>query len=336
MLTTMEDLRKVEMSEGNILNGVDNASLRSVDSTSPVTTGVDEVGDEESKEGKEASAEAAEKKPTEGSEKEAKETTEGADESAEEGTEKKEVKTKDAIQKRIDELTRKRRTAERERDYISRKREEEVTKLKARIAELEGKLPENEKPKREDFTDEEEFHEALTDWKVEQKLRERLPAKPESEDDSKAKTENEALDSILSAGQDKYTDFNDLVLEKDLAITQEIVDAILQTDSPETATEIFYYLGKNPSEAAELSKMTPAQIARAIGRIEGIVESQPREKEEKVEKKETPPEKKETKPEKKTSQAAAPINPVRTEGLVDKDPSKMSMKEYRAWRERNK
>ena len=46
--------------------------------------------------------------------------------------------------------------------------------------------------------------------------------------------------------------------------------------------------------------------------------------------KKTPP------PVKKVTKTPEPITPVRTTGAVDKDPAQMSMKEYRAWRERNK
>jgi len=41
-------------------------------------------------------------------------------------------------------------------------------------------------------------------------------------------------------------------------------------------------------------------------------------------------------PIKKTTKAPAPIQSVRTDGVVDKDPNKMSAKEYRVWRESRK
>ena len=41
-------------------------------------------------------------------------------------------------------------------------------------------------------------------------------------------------------------------------------------------------------------------------------------------------------PAKKLTQTPEPINPVRTDGAVDKDPNQMNAKEYRAWRERNR
>jgi hypothetical protein len=39
---------------------------------------------------------------------------------------------------------------------------------------------------------------------------------------------------------------------------------------------------------------------------------------------------------KKVSSAPEPIKPVRISGLTERDPSKMSPKEYRAWRESQK
>ena len=47
MLQTMEEIRKVDMNPGMIINGVDNPNLLSVDSTTPVVTDADVIKKEE-------------------------------------------------------------------------------------------------------------------------------------------------------------------------------------------------------------------------------------------------------------------------------------------------
>jgi len=77
--------------------------------------------------------------------------------------------------------------------------------------------------------------------------------------------------------------------------------------------------------------MTPLKAAKEIGKIE-LALSKPAKKEvkeEKVEKVEKPPVKKLTK-------TPEPITPVKADGIIEKDPSQMSMKEYRKWRESQK
>jgi len=330
----MEEIKKADMNPGMIINGVDNPNLLSVDSTTPVVTDADVIKkEEETKPEVKVAEKEPEKKSGDKKEEEKKVEEKAKDEPPKASAEntdkdKKEVKEddlKDPVEKRIGKLTKKWRTTERERDFERAKRLE----AEAELAKLKSQIPSADKPKREDFEDEAEFLEALTDWKVESKLKSHteVVAKKIGEDAEKqAATEIEQeLEEISEKGQDKYEDYSTVVFDKDLVLTQGMVETALLTD---IAEDIFYYLGKNPDISAAIGEMSALKAAKEIGKIEARLVA---EKKKPDEKKADPPA-----PAKKLTQTPEPIDPVRSTGAIDKDPSQMSAKEYRAWREKSK
>tara|TARA_R110000868_G_C10515386_1_gene732551 strand:- start:53 stop:577 length:525 start_codon:yes stop_codon:yes gene_type:complete len=85
----------------------------------------------------------------------------------------------------------------------------------------------------------------------------------------------------------KYDDYEIVAYNPVLRITTEMAEVIKESD---VGPEIAYHLGSNPKEAERISKLSPYQQAKEIGRIEAKLESDP--------------------PVKKTSSAPAPIRPV--------------------------
>ena len=334
MLQTMEEIKKADMNPGMIINGVDNPNLLSVDSTTPVVTDADVIKKEEETKPEVKTAEKEPEKKAEDKKEEEKKVEEKAKDeppkASAENTDKdkKEVKEddlRDPVEKRIGKLTKKWRTAERERDFERAKRLEAETEL----AKLKSQIPSADKPKREDFEDDAEFLEALTDWKVESKLKthsEVVTKKIGEDAEKQAATEIEQeLEEISEKGQDKYEDYSTVVFDKDLVLTQGMVETALLTD---IAEDILYYLGKNPDISAAIGEMSALRAAKEIGKIEARLVA---EKKKPDEKKADPPA-----PAKKLTQTPEPIDPVRSTGAIDKDPSQMSAKEYRAWREKSK
>jgi len=330
----MEEIKKADMNPGMIINGVDNPNLLSVDSTTPVVTDADVIKKEEETKPEVKTAEKEPEKKAEDKKEEEKKVEEKAKDeppkASAENTDKdkKEVKEddlKDPVEKRIGKLTKKWRTTERERDFERAKRLE----AEAELAKLKSQIPSADKPKREDFEDDEEFLEALTDWKVESKLKthsEVVTKKIGEDAEKRAATEIEQeLEEISEKGQDKYEDYSTVVFDKDLVLTQGMVETALLTD---IAEDILYYLGKNPDISAAIGEMPALKAAKEIGKIEARLVA---EKKKPDEKKADPPA-----PAKKLTQTPEPIDPVRSTGAIDKDPSQMSAKEYRAWREKSK
>jgi len=335
MLQTMDEVKKADLSTGQMINGVDNANLMSVDSTEPFKTKVDVVVSDEEKEVspegevKVEAKEVKEETPTSTPATEVK-PDEPVTEPVKEVTD-----DKGSFEKRIGKLTKKYRTAERERDYEREKRaevEKELKKLKLAV-------PATDKPNVEDYEDTPSFLEALTDWKVEQKLRiqqdDTVKETTEVRDREAVAEIEETLDAIGDRGREKYDDYETLVFDKDLSLTQGMIETIILSD---IAEEILYYLGQHPDQAMLLSEMTVLKAAKEIGKLEVELSAaipkpsvssdgtvNPDDKTVKV-----------TPIKKKTTKTPEPIETVKATGTTDKDPAKMSPKEYRAWRERNK
>jgi len=319
MPKSVAEVEEIEINAGVVINGVDSPHLMSVDSTEPIETDVEELEEENP-----AEVEKKEEEKKEEPEPESKNKEE--EEESEEEEPEPEVSPDDSkkVKKRIGKLTKKWRTAERERDFEKQKRLD----LEKKLNELEAKMPATDKPQKEDFEDEDDYIEALVDWKTESKLK-ASQAKVEKaikdEDEQKAVTETyDGLDDAIEQGSEKYKDFNDVVFNEDLILSENLTQIALDSD---IAEDILYYLGSNPEESERLSKLDPIRAAKEIGKIEIKLEASEEEEEEEEESSPTPKKKKQTK-------APAPIKPVRTDGVTEKDPNKMSPKEYRAWREK--
>ena len=312
MLQSIEEIREAEIEAGVVINGVDNPNILSIDATDPNPTKADEVIPSEDE--KKAAPDLPEKEVEVKAEEKEEEEPEKKPEPEPEPSSSKVVK-------RIGDLTKKWRTAERERDFEKDKRREAEVKLK----EFLSKVPDESRPLKEDFDDEDDYLEALTDWKIESRFKasqDSVAQEAEEKDEKQAIDDSyEGLDNAMDRGRDKYDDFESLVLAEDLIISPEVMQILLDTESPE---EVMYYLASNPEESARISELDPIRVAKEIGKIEVRLT-----KEEKGEVKEKP------KPSKKQSNAPAPITPVKTTGVTEKDPNKMSPKEYREWREKS-
>ncbi len=333
MLKSMDELKEAEKKAGVVVNGIDSPNLMSVDSTAPIDDSADSLPPDEETEKREAIG-----KPKTEKKEEKKEETPPVEKKPEEKKKEEppqrkveDEETPDAVQKRINKLTKNWRTAERERDFERAKRQE----LEEELKKLKSTVPAKDRPKREDFEDDDAYIEALVDWKAEQKIKSSKETDVKSEKEAEEKTAIaetlETIDEVMEQGRKKYDDFNELVLSEDLVLTQQMTEVILQSDNP---SEVFYYLGKNPDIALELSKKSVLKIAKEVGKIEVALTKAPEEKKEKKEEKKEE-EKKETPPKKK-SETPAPIEPPEAGSVSEKDPSQMTPKEYRAWRERNK
>jgi hypothetical protein len=342
LLTDLKELNKVKESVRPPINGVDSADLMSVDSTTPIVTDADSIEGKENEGDAESSN--TEVKPK-AKEVEGEEVVE--EELNEDGTPKKpDVKpkeetkpeTKDAVQKRIDEITKKRRTAERERDFEKKKRLE----LEAEVKKLKAAIPAKDKPKKEDFEDQDAYIEALVDWKADQKIKGvQEEAVKVTEEDTEKEALQEFNDKIVSAveqGREKYKDFDQLVMVDTLIMPPEMTSIILES---EIAADIMYYFGSNPDESAEIAKLSPLKAAKKIAEIEAeLVKDIPKENDSQLGDLEDDETNKNTnlpvKPKVKVTKATPPIKPVKQTGVVEKDPSQMTMAEYRVWRENNK
>lgn len=158
------------------------------------------------------------------------------------------------VGKRIDELTKARYDAERERDHwrdMAMRQNPSKKEPDAPAA-----VPDDDpEPTLEscDFDDSRRMREWY-EW------RRRQDKKVETKQAQSQKfAEREA------AFRAEHSDYDAVARNPAVPITQQVAEIILETDDPPA---IAYYLGQNITEAAAIAQMTPHQMGRAIGRIE--------------------------------------------------------------------
>lgn len=228
-----------------------------------------------------------------------------------EKTEEVKPKKKGGFQKKLE---RKDREIEQLREQLARQQQPQETKPVDKVVDT------TQKPKIDDFDSQADYLEALTDWKVEQKVKER-------EQEAKKASIKTEYESRVSKFQSQIADFAkttddyaDVIEDvSDVMITPGLQEAILES---ENGPEILYNLAKNRDELMRINKLSLVAQAKEIGKLEARLAKT-----------------EEKKPELKTKTAAPPPpKPVGTKspGKVVKDPSEMSGDEYIAWKRSKK
>lgn len=211
------------------------------------------------------------------------------------------------VQKRLDEITRLRYEAERRAEQ---ERQERIYWQQKAIGEQKPAVPVN-KPTVDQYGTYEDYLEALSDWKVEQRLStERAERERQAQEESKRNkslTYAERVEKALT----KYEDYEQIAHGRHWPMTDDMQEAILES---EMGPDIAYYLGNNPEEAARISRLSPAAQNRELGKLEAKL-SLPY-------------------PKPKTTTAPPPIEASGSKAKAQKRPEEMSDKEFADWRRR--
>jgi hypothetical protein len=161
------------------------------------------------------------------------------------------------VQHRIDELTRSRREAEREAEYW-KARAGGTSQAQNPAQPSAGSQP----PDPTAFKTQEEYIEALTDYKVEEKL-----AKKDAEHTHvKQVTDRAQLwQGKLEAARADTPDFDQVMNNADIAVANHVADLLLESDA---GAKIAYHLAQNPDKLDKINGMTPAKVAIELGKLE--------------------------------------------------------------------
>jgi hypothetical protein len=137
-----------------------------------------------------------------------------------------------------------------------------------------------EMPSIDNFESTDAYAEALALKKAEELLAQRDRQKEQAEI-------VEAYSEREEKARDKYDDFEDVVYNPKLRITDVMAETIQYSD---LGPDLAYWLGSNPKEAERIARLSPIMQAREIGKIEVRLSDNP--------------------PVKKTTSAPTPISPV--------------------------
>lgn len=212
--------------------------------------------------------------------------------------------------------------------------------------------PAKAKPKQDDFESYDAFTEALADWKVETRLeaerkalREEVEQRFQKQEQAReAERETRLLEErrqrfieSQNAAKARHEDYDEVVRAN--AGMEIGATAVRYCQDSPLGPEITYFLAKHPDIAEELNHAHPATALVRIGKIEAIIESQLDEHAAEVSGQapattvaaaasDVPP---------RVSISKAPSPAPRVEGgavVPEKDPSKMTHAEYRAFRQK--
>lgn len=129
------------------------------------------------------------------------------------------------------------------------------------------------RPTPNQFETYDQYVEALSDWKVEQRLLEVGRMSQEARTRAEAARQAEEVRSKLAPAAEKYEDFEDVVLRDDLPITRDMAEAILELGG--TGHDVAYYLGTHPKEADRISKLGRIAQLKEIDKIATTLASPP-------------------------------------------------------------
>lgn len=187
------------------------------------------------------------------------------------------AKTDRGIQRKIDKLTRRTKTAEEEAAYwrgqaeALKSQQGGKTEQKADTADLETEfVKQNPRPQADQFESNAQFVEALTDWKLGLRDFKQEQTTKRTQETANQQQFSEKLESQRTRGEEKYEDFEDLVSAVDDKFTPAMVRALVESDKGE---DIAYYLASNPAELQRIGKLNPYLQAKEVGRIEAGLEA---------------------------------------------------------------
>jgi len=180
-------------------------------------------------------------------------------------TETVEEKKPDPVQKRIDELTRKRRDAERDAEYWRQQAQKQPEKP------VEEVKPEPLKTLADFDYDESKYQSHLFGKAQEgavESARQVLKEEQSQQSASRKISDFRGREAEFSKDVD---DYHEVVQNRDLRINQVMADVATEMDG---GPEVLYYLGKNPDLADKISQLSPLSAAREMGRLEAKIQSQ--------------------------------------------------------------
>ena len=118
-------------------------------------------------------------------------------------------------------------------------------------------------PNIDDFETFDEYEDKLKEY-------EELKDNPPKEELPEATIANEQITELFEDGDEDYENFSELVRAEDLAMTEDMMNTIFESDKP---TDIAYYLATHKDEARDIAGMDEREMLKAMIKIELKVSS---------------------------------------------------------------
>lgn len=125
-------------------------------------------------------------------------------------------------------------------------------------------------PKRDEFRDDDAYLQAQIEHLAEKKAAEKLAERNRAQE---AERRSESFIEKAEKAAERYADFQVVVGNPSLRINEEMAEFISESD---LGADVAYFLGKNPSKAAEIAGLSPINAARELTRIESELAARPK------------------------------------------------------------
>jgi hypothetical protein len=199
--------------------------------------------------------------------------------------------------------------------------EAEIRALKAAQTQA-TEIEDKPRPQRAAFPSDEEFEDAIGEWRAEKILAKREKEQRAAKEQAAERDLVETWQQRVTRAIDEIPDYADTIRKSEVILPGHIHRAILES---EAGPALAYFFAKHPVEAKRYSDMSPTAALRGIGKLEDKLTAE----EDEI-----------TLPAKKTahvevSKAPPPINPIRDAGGIAEQRPK-DFESYRAKREAEK
>lgn len=157
-------------------------------------------------------------------------------------------------------------------DKATKQLQEENRTLNARIAALEGKggnnetpaaQPELKAPERKDFKNDQEFDDAMFDYRYKVRRAKEQAEAARTALDTRLKENFENYQSQVAAFKEEHDDWDEVVNQK-IPVHESVFLAVQELENGAAVT---YYLGQHPEEAKRLAELSPLSAVIALGKI---------------------------------------------------------------------
>lgn len=169
-------------------------------------------------------------------------------------------------QEEVNRIVRRERRAAEDRAYTRARLEAENERLRAQLGQPRGDTPNatpgnGEKPKPDQFKDWDTYQEALTDWKVDQKLTAAFQGTRKQAETAVREEYAQTVRTKLAEGVERYDDFEEALTSPGVVFTDAMVDAVINTSAP---ADVAYFLGTHPKESQRIGALSLAGQVLAI------------------------------------------------------------------------
>lgn len=190
-------------------------------------------------------------------------TDEGDDEETKDA---EKPKKKGGFQKRIERFQKQLSQKDQEIEYLRKVAfEAGKTATKADQKEPDKKIEVLGKPKADSFDSHEDYVDALTDWKIEQREKANEQKAKENQVRTEFQKKGEAFQTRIAEFKKSASDFDELMEDVSIDVPVHVQEIFLTS---ENGPALMYELAKNQKELERISKLSPMSAALEMGKIE--------------------------------------------------------------------